>query len=107
MVLDLQQRLSDAMPGKVLKRAILNATLLARAGLLEWLAMPATPTLKPFDPCCVEHRPDGGVRLEYPSPQTRMNHLQTKKITGLRLPAGGESLAVASAEFAISHAGLH
>ena len=36
MVLDLQQRLSDAMPSKVLNRVILNATLLARAaGLLE------------------------------------------------------------------------
>ena len=36
VVLDLQQRLGDAMPGKVLNRVILNATLLARtAGLLE------------------------------------------------------------------------
>ena len=36
LVLDLQQRLSDAMPSKVLNRVIVNATLLARAaGLLE------------------------------------------------------------------------
>ena len=34
MVLDLQQRLSDAMPSKVLNRVILNATLLARAACL-------------------------------------------------------------------------
>ncbi len=36
VVCDLQQRLGDAMPGKVLNRVLLNATLLARAaGLLE------------------------------------------------------------------------
>jgi isochorismate hydrolase len=36
VMLDLQQRLCDAMPTKVLNRVILNATLLARAaGLLE------------------------------------------------------------------------
>ncbi len=36
VVLDLQQRLGDAMPGKVLNRVILNTTLLAHtAGLLE------------------------------------------------------------------------
>ena len=36
LVVDLQQRLGDAMPGKVLNRVILNTTLLARtAALLE------------------------------------------------------------------------
>ena len=36
VVCDLQQRLGDAMPGKVLNRVLLNATLLARtAGLME------------------------------------------------------------------------
>ena len=64
VVLDLQQRLSDALPGKVLKRALLNATLLAHAGLLETLGDAGHPTSKPLVPCCVEHRPDGGVRLE-------------------------------------------
>lgn len=36
VVVDLQQRLGDAMPGKVLNRVLLNTSLLARAaGLLE------------------------------------------------------------------------
>lgn len=36
VVIDLQQRLGDAMPGKVLNRVILNSTLLAKAaGLLD------------------------------------------------------------------------
>ena len=48
VVIDVQQRLGDAMPGKVLNRVLLNASLLARcAGLL------AVPVL------CTEQYPQG------------------------------------------------
>ncbi len=68
VVIDVQQRLGDAMPGKVLNRVLQNASLLARtAGLLD---LPVVQTeqyphgLGPTHPSVAEALPAATTRIE-------------------------------------------